>query len=93
LRDVALIVPEATTHDELVGALRADPAGMIRSATLFDIYRPKSAGTDLSAVERSMAVRLELLDDTSNLTEAAIDHCVAAAIVRAAMAVGARLRS
>jgi phenylalanyl-tRNA synthetase beta chain len=93
LRDVALVVPDAATHDELLGALRADPAGMIRSATLFDIYRPKSVGTDLSAVERSMAVRLELQDDTTNLTEAAIDNCVTAAIVRAAIAVGARLRN
>jgi phenylalanyl-tRNA synthetase beta chain len=93
LRDVALVVPEVATHDELVSALRADPAGLIRSATLFDIYRPKSVGTDSSAVERSMAVRLELQDDTTNLTEAAIDSCIAAAIVRAAVAVGARLRS
>jgi phenylalanyl-tRNA synthetase beta chain len=39
-----------------------------------------------------MAVRLELLDDQATLTEERIEAAVAAAVARAAAAVGARLR-
>ena len=91
-RDLALVVPESATHDGLVGALRNDPAGLVRSATLFDVYRPSTPSGDLAAGERSMAVRLELLDDTATLTEHRIDTAVTAALSRAAQAQGARLR-
>ena len=91
-RDLALVVPESATHDGLVGALRNDPAGLVRSATLFDVYRPSTPSADVAAGERSMAVRLELLDDTATLTEDRIDTAVAAALLRAAQAQGARLR-
>ncbi len=92
-RDLALVVPEAATHDGLIGALRADPSGLVRSATLFDVYKPGAASTDMRDGERSMAVRIELLDPTATLTEERIDAAVAAALSRAAQAQGARLRA
>lgn len=92
LRDVALVVGEGTSHDALVAALRGDPSGLVRSATLFDIYRPTGASQDMSSNERSMAVRLELLDPDSSWTDERIDGVVKAAVARAAQAVGARLR-
>jgi phenylalanyl-tRNA synthetase beta chain len=92
LRDLALVVPETVNHDDLTAALRADPAGLVRSATLFDIYRPKAAVADLRADERSMAFRLEIIDDAANLTDSAIDAAVAAALDRAVQTTGARLR-
>jgi phenylalanyl-tRNA synthetase beta chain len=74
-------------------ALRDDPHGLVRSATLFDIYRPKSgASSDMQPGERSMAVRLELLDDETTLTDDRIEAAVAAAIGRAQAALAARLR-
>ena len=91
-RDLALAVPERATHDALIGALRADPTGLVQSATLFDVYKPVAATADLQAGERSMAVRLELLDVAATLTEDRIDLAVAAAVARAAVAQGARLR-
>ena len=92
-RDLALLVPEAATHDGLVSALRSDPAGLVKSVTLFDVYRPSAASTDFKASERSMAVRLELLDAAATLTDDRIDAAVAAALARAAQAQGARLRA
>jgi phenylalanyl-tRNA synthetase beta chain len=91
-RDLALVVPESTTHAALIDALRADPSGLVRSATLFDLYRPAAGGGDIAAGERSMAVRLEFLDPAATLTEDRIDAAVAEAVARAACALGARLR-
>jgi phenylalanyl-tRNA synthetase beta chain len=47
----------------------------------------------MAADERSLAVRLELLDDAATLTDDRIDQAVAAAVQRAAQACGARLRA
>ena len=91
-RDLALVVPEASTHDGLISALRADPAGLVRSAKLFDVYRPSAGTAGFGAGERSMAVRLELLDGAATLTEDRIDAAVAAAVARASVAQGAHLR-
>jgi phenylalanyl-tRNA synthetase beta chain len=93
-RDLALVVGEAVIHDELMTVLRQDAAGLIRSATLFDIYKPAgSVSAGLQPGERSLAVRLELLDDHSTLTDERIDGCIHAALSRAAQAFGARLRT
>jgi phenylalanyl-tRNA synthetase beta chain len=92
-RDLALVVQEHVRHDELMAALRDDATGLVRSATLFDVYRPKADVADFAAGERSLAVRLELLSDDATLTDEIIDAAVAAAIARATAACGARLRA
>jgi phenylalanyl-tRNA synthetase beta chain len=92
VRDLALVVPESASHDGLVSALRADPSGLVKSATLFDVYKPSAASADMAPGERSMAVRLDLLDDAATLTDERIDAAVAAAVARAGLAQGARLR-
>ena len=95
-RDVALVVRDGVAHDALVAALRADPAGLIRSATLFDVWKPgrKDAGTGgLADDERSLAIRLELLDFEQTLTDERIETTVQAAVARVAAAFGARLRA
>ncbi len=91
-RDLALLVPESVSHDGLLQALRADPAGLVQSATLFDIYKPGTPSAGFGPGERSMAVRLELLDAATTLTEDRIDAAMAAAVARASQAVAARLR-
>ena len=93
VRDLALVVGEGVTHDALMATLRGDPSGLIRAATLFDVYRPQAAGAGMAAGERSLAVRLELLDFDSTLTEDRIESVVAAAVARVAQAFGARLRA
>jgi phenylalanyl-tRNA synthetase beta chain len=92
-RDLALVVQESVRHDALMAALRDDVSGLVRSATLFDVYRPKADAADFAAGERSLAVRLELLSDDATLTDEVIDAAVASAIARATAAVGARLRA
>ena len=92
-RDLALVVPDQASHDALVAALTADPQGLVQQATLFDVYKPAQATSEMAASERSMAVRLELLDTESTLTDARIDAALNAAVARAASAIGARLRA
>ncbi|MFY8083487.1 MAG: phenylalanine--tRNA ligase subunit beta [Rubrivivax sp.] len=92
-RDVALVVGENVSHEALLDSLRSDPAGLVRAATLFDIYRPAQPQPGLGADERSLAVRLELLDDSATLTDERIDAAVADAVQRARQACGARLRA
>jgi phenylalanyl-tRNA synthetase beta chain len=91
-RDLALVVQESVKHDALMAALRDDASGLVRSATLFDVYRPKADAADFAKGERSLAVRLELLSDDSTLTDEVIDKTVAAAIERATERCAARLR-
>jgi phenylalanyl-tRNA synthetase beta chain len=92
-RDLALVVPESATHDGLVNALKADPSGLVQSATLFDVYKPAQPTGDMAAGERSLAVRIGLLDADATLTEERIDAAVTAAVARAAQAQGARQRA
>ncbi len=92
-RDLALVLRDDVPHDALMACLREDPAGLIRDATLFDIYKPAAPVAGMAAGERSLAVRLELLDALATLTDERIDACVAAAVQRAAQAFGARLRA
>jgi phenylalanyl-tRNA synthetase beta chain len=91
-RDLALVVADAVSHDAVMAALRADPQGLVRSAVLFDVYKPAVAVAGLAAHERSLAVRLELLDVEATLTEDRIEQAMAAAVARAEQSVGARLR-
>jgi phenylalanyl-tRNA synthetase beta chain len=92
-RDLALVVSEQVTHDALMATLRADDAGLVRRATLFDIYKPAAPTADIPAGHRSLAVRLELLDDAATLTEERIESVVAQAVARALASHGARLRA
>jgi phenylalanyl-tRNA synthetase beta chain len=91
-RDQAFVVSERVTHDQLLAALLDDPSGLVRRATLFDVYRPAGSG-ELAPGEHSMAVRLELMDDAATLTDERIEAVMQAARERALERVGARLRS
>jgi len=90
-RDQAFLVSERVSHDQLLAALLDDPSGLVRRATLFDLYRP-TAG-DAAPGEHSMAVRLELMDDAATLTDERIEAALRAARERVLERVGARLRT
>ena len=92
-RDLALVLRDNVPHDALMASLRADPAGLIRSALLFDFYKPATPVAGIATGERSLAVRLELLALDSTLTEDRIEATVAAAVARAQATFGARLRT
>ena len=91
-RDIAVIVNEAVTHNSLMAAVHAAPTPLVRSALLFDIYKPQTPTADIAAGERSMAVRLELLDDNDTLTDERIEAVVAQVLDSLATRLGARLR-
>jgi phenylalanyl-tRNA synthetase beta chain len=91
-RDLAFVVSAGAGHDQLIDALMDDPQGLVRRATLFDLYRPHAAGETAGPGEHSMAVRLELMDDQATLTDERIDRAIESAKTRAHERVGARLR-
>jgi phenylalanyl-tRNA synthetase beta chain len=94
LRDIAVIVRDGISHDTLMDAVQAAPTdGLLRDAVLFDVYRPKSPTPEIGAGERSLALRLELLDDKGGLTDERIDAAVRAVVDTLASRVGARLRA
>ncbi|HJV60406.1 MAG TPA: phenylalanine--tRNA ligase subunit beta [Albitalea sp.] len=91
-RDIAVIAKESITHEALMAAIRATPTPLVRSAHLFDIYKPAAPGGDIAPGERSMAVRLELLDDDITLTDERIDAAVAQVLDTLGTRLGVRLR-
>jgi len=94
-RDIAVIVRESVGHAQLMQAIHAAPTeGLLQSAVLFDIYRPKpdAVGSALNAGEKSLAVRLTLGHPESSLTDAQIDAAVQAVVAHLAHSLDARLR-
>ncbi len=92
-RDLALVVKDSTPHDALMAAITAAGGALLRSAKLFDVFKPAAgSSTDLQADERSLAVRLELLDDEATLTDERIDAAVTTIVAATAQQLGARLR-
>ena len=84
---------DSTPHDALMAAITAAGGTLLRSAKLFDVFKPAAgASTDLQADERSLAVRLELLDDEATLTDDRIEAVVLTIVAAASNQVGARLR-
>ena len=91
-RDIAVVADESVTHGALMDVIHAGPGALIRSASLFDVFRPQAASADLATTERSLAVRLELLDDEATLTDERIDAAVAQVVERLRTQLGVRLR-
>jgi phenylalanyl-tRNA synthetase beta chain len=93
-RDIAVIVAESTTHAALIAAIEsADTQGLLRSATLFDVYRPQQANSSLQLGEKSLAVRLVLSSDAATLTDEDIEAAVQAVLSNLQQQVQARLRA
>jgi phenylalanyl-tRNA synthetase beta chain len=95
-RDIAVIVAESVTHGQLMQAIHAAPTdGLLQSAVLFDIYRPKAdaTGGSLAVGEKSLAVRLTLGTVDATLTDAQIDAAMNAVLAHLGSQVSARLRA
>jgi len=92
-RDIALMADDSVTHAALMQAiLERSSASLIRSANLFDVFRPPVAAGSTAGAERSLAVRLELLDDEATLTDERIDAAVAGVLETLRTRLGVRLR-
>ncbi len=92
-RDLSVITAEAVTHDQLVQTTVAAGAPLVRSVRLWDVYKPAAAGNDKSSAERSLTLRLELLDDEVTLAEERIETTLAGVLAALAQRLGARLRT
>jgi phenylalanyl-tRNA synthetase beta chain len=93
-RDIAMLLAEKVTHAAVVAAIAAVPLnGLTRTATLFDIYRPKVAGGDIAVDEKSLAVRLTFNSQDATLNDEVIEAAVNAVVEQLTCQVGARLRS
>ncbi|HZN46704.1 MAG TPA: phenylalanine--tRNA ligase subunit beta, partial [Ramlibacter sp.] len=92
-RDIAVIVDEKITHDQLLAAIRsADTGGLLREALLFDVYKPQQATAGLAMNEKSLAVRLTLARSDATLTDEQIEAAVRAVVERVTVQLGGRLR-
>ena len=91
-RDIAVVARKNVAHDALVAAILASGDGVVRGATLFDVYEPKSAGGDIGEDERSLALRIELRNDAEPLTDDRIDRAVAFVLAALEREFGVRLR-
>ena len=93
-RDIAVIVDEKVTYSQLMEAVYAAPTnGLLTDALLFDVYRPKEASSAMEQGEKSLAVRLTLESTEATLTEAQIDHVVAAVVKQLDISLQGRLRT
>ncbi|MGV8804876.1 MAG: phenylalanine--tRNA ligase subunit beta [Polaromonas sp.] len=93
-RDIAVIVPESVTHAALMAAIHgANTQGLLKSATLFDVYRPQQANASMQLGEKSLAVRLVLSSDLATLTDETIESSVQAVLENLQTHVQARLRA
>lgn len=91
-RDLAVIVGDQVTHAALMNAIHSSGETLVRSARLFDVFKPAQPTAELKAGERSLAVRLELLDDDNTLTDERIEQAVSRVVSRLSEQLGARLR-
>ena len=76
-----MVARKSVAHDELIATIVANGDGIVRDATLFDVYEPKAPGSDIGADERSLAVRIELRSGAEPLTDERIDGTVAAVLL------------
>ncbi len=93
-RDIAIIVAEAVTHAAVMTAIHgADTRGLLKSAALFDIYRPQQSNASMQLGEKSLAVRLVLGSDDATLTDDQIESAVKAVLESLSSKVHGRLRA
>jgi phenylalanyl-tRNA synthetase beta chain len=87
--DVALVVSETTTADELQTAIAKAGGAMLESARLFDVYR----GVGIPQGKKSMAYALTYRADDRTLTAEEVDKSHERLVRKLGSAVGAALRS
>ena len=64
-RDLAFVMPEAVTHDDLLNTLKAAANKLVQEISVFDVYR----GTGVPEGMKSVAVKIILQDMENTLTD------------------------
>ena len=68
-RDVAMLVPEATTHDSVLGAVRQAKPQNLEGVELFDVFR----GKNIPAGQKSLAYAFTYRSAEKTLTDAEVN--------------------
>lgn len=68
-RDIAMLVPEATTHDAVLGAVKQAKAANLEGVELFDVFR----GKNVPAGQKSMAYAFTYRSAEKTLTDAEVN--------------------
>ncbi|MES2955935.1 MAG: phenylalanine--tRNA ligase subunit beta [Pseudomonadota bacterium] len=93
-RDIAVIVAENVTHAALMAGIHgADTLGLLKSAILFDVYKPQQGNAAMQLGEKSLAVRLVLGSDDATLTDEQIEAVTQAVLASLQARLQARLRA
>ncbi len=68
-RDIAMLVPETTTHDAVLGAAKQAKAANLEAVELFDVFR----GKNIPAGQKSMAYAFTYRSAEKTLTDAEVN--------------------
>jgi len=89
--DSAMIVPEAITHEQVVGIIQTPPEPLLESVQLFDLFSGNDTN-NVGAARKSLAYRLTYRDRNRTLTADQVTAAHAKIRERLRHEVGAELR-
>jgi phenylalanyl-tRNA synthetase beta chain len=87
-RDVAMLVPEAATHDAVLAAVKQAKAQNLELVELFDVFR----GQNLPAGQKSMAYAFTYRSPEKTLTDAEVNAAHERVVEELKRALGATVR-
>lgn len=87
-RDLALIVKEAVTADDIIASIKSSNEMTVQDIVLFDLYRGKGIAED----HKSVAVSITLQNFSQTLTDVEIDAIFNNILQTLAKTIGAKLR-
>jgi phenylalanyl-tRNA synthetase beta chain len=90
-RDIAMIVPEAITHEQVVRIIQTPPEPLLESVQLFDLFSGNDTN-NVGAARKSLAYRLTYRDRNRTLTADQVTAAHAKIRERLRHEVGAELR-
>jgi len=88
-RDLALLIPEKVTFDEIKSVASQTEKKLLKDVNLFDVYE----GKNLEANTKSYAVSFELQDESKTLTDKQVEKVMAKILGSLTDQLGAKLRS
>ena len=89
IRDLGVVLDEATPYAAVLEAIRAAGKALVESVSLLDLYR----GPQVGEGKKSFAVRLVLRSPNNTLTDADVDRAVKRIEGRLAHELGAAVRT
>ena len=89
MRDLAIVLDEATAYTAVEEAIRAAGKALVESVSLLDLYR----GPQVGPGKKSFAVRLVLRSSDGTLSEADVDRAAKRIEGRLLHQLGATLRA